>query len=123
MKISLKKLFIAIGYSETTWKAARTRAVGDNKVEELEEKEAITLIMKIASSKITKANTDKVVNAQKILGGKKWKNFAVDAKEVEVVEIKKECECEELKKRIKELENEVGALNMMIRFLEGGKDE
>lgn len=120
--ICLKKLFMAIGYTETTWKAARTRAVGDNKIEQLDESETMRLVTKIASTKVTKANAEKIANAQKILYNKGWLKYAVEGAE-QVKEEKKNCECEALRARIAELENEVGALNMMVRFLEGGANE
>ncbi|MGL5574505.1 MAG: hypothetical protein ACRDCW_03005 [Sarcina sp.] len=114
MKISLKKLFVeGLGYQDNTWKAARTRATGNNSLEVVDEKGANEILMKIATAKQTKTNAERIVKAQKILGARKLSLYVEDS----VANVPaKENEVEKLKAEIVDLKKEIEYLNLVLNL-------
>lgn len=110
--ICVKTLLLKIGYKETTWKATRTRLLGDKTIEQIDEKTARQLLDAIGSQKQSADNKDRVLNAQKILGNKSYLNMTLPSQETKVDELEKaNAEIERLKKELDIVQFQLKMLN------------
>ncbi len=101
MKINCLQLMQEIGYAN---KSQATRMLGESK-DYITEAEARQILEKVGDTKMTSANKERVINAQKLLANKKYLEFTNKVEEKKVVkkasatkEPVKRTESEELEK-------------------------